>query len=389
MDNATYDEVDLTPISTDETYSRLRATEAKSKPRYEFKKTEDTDQCALKGVQQTNATESPKATKFNAVLIIMMVILLIITLISIALSVTTFNRLASEQSRVLSQLENTNNDIKSALVNQLEIIQMNLSQKILELVIAQINISQDLNQLDTKVENFIPGPLLIQYLKLRVQTHCGPGLWHRLIYINMTDPSHQCPSVWKEYNTSGVRACGRPTISAGSCASIQYFSYQQYSRVCGRIIGYQFASPDAFKRNSPNGHHINLDGINITRGANRSHIWSYVAGIDQNPSSQSRSNCPCSNENGQGIGPPPSVGDRYYCESGNPDNRFMAKLYSDDPLWDGQQCEGTCCTGTNSPPWFSVQLPAPTTEGIEVSICCDQGTNDEDVPVELVEIYVQ
>ena len=64
-------------------------------------------------------------------------------------------------------------------------------------------------------------------------------------------------------------------------------------------------------------------------------------------------------------------------------------LYSDDPLWDGQQCEGTCCTGTNSPPWFSIQLPAPITDAIEVSICCDQDTADEDVPVELIEIYVQ
>ena len=51
--------------------------------------------------------------------------------------------------------------------------------------------------------------------------------------------------------------------------------------------------------------------------------------------------------------------------------------------------EGSCCEGTQSPRWFSVQLPAPTTDMIEVSICCDQGTTDEDTPVELIEIYVQ
>ena len=39
--------------------------------------------------------------------------------------------------------------------------------------------------------------------------------------------------------------------------------------------------------------------------------------------------------------------------------------------------------------WFSVQLPAPTTDMIEVSICCDQDTMDEDTPVELIEIYMQ
>ena len=32
-------------------------------------------------------------------------------------------------------------------------------------------------------------------------------------------------------------------------------------------------------------------------------------------------------------------------------------LFSNDPLWDGEQCEGTCCSGTKSPPWFNVQLP--------------------------------
>ena len=72
------------------------------------------------------------------------------------------------------------------------------------------------------------------------------------------------------------------------------------------------------------------------------------------------------------------------CVQGNP-----TSILSGDPLWDDQQCEGTCCIGTNSPPWFSVQIPAPTTDAIEVSICCDLSTSDEDVPIELIEIYVQ
>ena len=141
-----------------------------------------------------------------------------------------------------------------------------------------------------------------------------------------------------------MRACGRPTTPTGSCASVQYISYQQYSRVCGRIIGYQFASPDAFRQSSTGNRRIDLDGINITRGANHNHIWSYVAGFNQDPSSQSPYKCPCSADNEQVAGPPLSIGNRYYCESGNPDSGHEKTLYSDDPLWDGQQCEGTCCT---------------------------------------------
>ena len=143
-------------------------------------------------------------------------------------------------------MENTNNYIRSALDSQFDNIQMNLSQKVLELMIAQSKISQNLNQLDTKLENSIP--LLLQYQRLSAQIHCGPGLWHRLVYLNMTDPSQQCPSAWREYNDDGVRACGRPENSPGNCASVQYIFHQQYNRVCGRIIiGYQFASPDAFE----------------------------------------------------------------------------------------------------------------------------------------------
>ena len=116
----------------------------------------------------------------------------------------------------------------------------------------------------------------------------------------------------------------------------------------------------------------------ITSGA-------FAAGLTEG---SSQYNCPCSTV--AGTQPPAYIGDKYFCESGNPNNGFEeGQLYSSDRLWDGQECEGSCCGGTQSPPWFSVQLPAPTTDMIEVSICCDQGTMDEDTPVELIEIYVQ
>ena len=71
------------------------------------------------------------------------------------------------------------------------------------------------------------------------------------------------------------------------------------------------------------------------------------------------------------------------CESGNPTDSLAVQHFSNDPLWDGKQCEGTCCSGTKSPPWFSVQLPTHTTDRIEVRICADKGTENED------DFYVQ
>ena len=87
----------------------------------------------------------------------------------------------------------------------------------------------------------------------------------------MSDPSQQCPSAWREYNTSRVRACGRPFNLEGSCAVTDYSLIgRQYSRVCGRLIGYQIGSPDAFNIGSetrPIREVIIFDGISITYGA--------------------------------------------------------------------------------------------------------------------------
>ena len=97
--------------------------------------------------------------------------------------------------------------------------------------------------------------------------------------------------------------------------------------------------------------------------------------------------CPCSFISDP-YRPPPYMENNYYCESGNPTEMYM-QVFSNDPIWDGKKCEGTCRIGAKSPPWFSVQLPAPTTDMIEVSICADESTDNEDTPIELLEIYVQ
>ena len=58
-------------------------------------------------------------------------------------------------------------------------------------------------------------------------------------------------------------------------------------------------------------------------------------------------------------------------------------LYSNDPLWDGQGCNGLerpCCDPPNLP-WFCKELPQSTTDYLEVRICGDH--SDEDTPVDL------
>ena len=122
----------------------------------------------------------------------------------------------------------------------------------------------------------------------------------------------------------------------------------------------------------------------------RNHIWTYAAGLTEGAYSDKSVNCPCAHPNHKMNSEIPSfVGDNYYCESGNPgtwwENDF---LYNTDPLWDGQQCEGECCSNGKSPPWFSVELPNPTTDDIEVRICSLQHTY-QDAIIQLLEIYIQ
>ena len=121
---------------------------------------------------------------------------------------------------------------------------------------------------------------------------CGDGLWNRVAYLNMSDPSQRCPSNWLEYsnNSLGVRACRRePSPGAGSCSGVLFSSSkQQYSKVCGKVIGYQFGTTDAFTDPfsnirsdvSINGSYV--DGVSITHGTMpRNHIWSFASGVTE------------------------------------------------------------------------------------------------------------
>ena len=161
------------------------------------------------------------------------------------------------------------------------------------------------------------------------------------------------------------------------------------------MTGYQVASPGAFhiiyihqSRRSLDD--IYVDGVSITHGNPRSHIWTFAAGVTEGYYEGGPGpDCPCSR---QGAAQAPSyVGNDYYCESGNSvdGGRVDNYLYSSDPLWDGKQCEEQCCSNGKSPPWFSVELPNTTTDDIEVRICADESTENEDTPVSLVEIYVK
>ena len=221
---------------------------------------------------------------------------------------------------------------------------------------------------------------------------CGMGEWHRVAYLNMSNPSEQCPPAWREDNTDGLRLCRRLRTSSGSCPGTYYTTGRQYSKVCGRVNGYQIGSTDAFGYLAV-GETIDsyyVYGVSVTHGTPRNHVWTFAAGRSEGEFTNQRINCPCSDPTSPNNQHPPSfVGDDYFCESGNPTSTVALRhVYSNDSLWDGQQCEGQCCNNGKSPPWFSVELSNPTTDDIEVRICIPQ-PNYDDIALQLLEIYIQ
>ena len=212
---------------------------------------------------------------------------------------------------------------------------------------------------------------------------CGSiGGWTRLAHLNMSDMTQSCPSGFQLYHLADRRVCGRPDSNGGSCVSVKFPTNGiSYSQVCGRVEGYSKTSPDGIYNGNPQHNNLNsyyLDGVSITRGSPRQHVWTFIATAQTSIVVGGIFNCPCSPGSVQQV--PSFMGNNYYCEGG-----------AGDPLWDGQGCVAieTACCSSSYLPWFYRQYNATTTDYIELRVCGDQSTPDEDVPVGLYEIYVK
>ena len=221
------------------------------------------------------------------------------------------------------------------------------------------------------------------------------GRWARVANIDMTDPNQNCPNGFRLVSRTEPprRMCGRP--GPIGCVSTTFSTHGiEYSRVCGRVIGYQDNTPDAFEAYAT-GAATSIDsyyvgGASLTHGQSpRQHIWTFACAIDEVESHNKDNSCPCIKpEEAFNSAIPSFVGQDYFCDTGARSS-FQFIFYPDDPLWDGQGCEGTStCCEFNNPPWFCKQLPQSTTDDIELRLCDNEITNNEDTPLERVEIYI-
>jgi len=215
---------------------------------------------------------------------------------------------------------------------------------------------------------------------------CGgiEGGWMQVVDINMNRDKN-CPGTWRKITTPRRLCLGS---SAAGCASAYFYvKGVSYEHICGQAEGYQKGTPDAYTPSSQSIDGIYVDGISITLGSPRKHVWTYAAGANDDYNHNGKYNCPCATH--PGPSPPAFVGNNYYCESGAV-IADSSTFYLSDPLWDGSGCTvGNSCCAQIGMPWFYRKLPVCVAEDFEVRICKDSSHSDEDVAIEKLELYVK
>ena len=220
-------------------------------------------------------------------------------------------------------------------------------------------------------------------MKLR----CGgvEGGWMQVVDVDMNQ-NDSCPGTWHKIYTPRRLCLG--LITAGCASAHFYVKGVSYDQICGQAKGYQKGGVDAFQVKMESIDAAYVNGISITLGSPRKHVWTYTAGLSDDHDDNGNNNCPCATHPG-----PPSptfVGNNYYCESGNVGYRELDYYYLNDALWDGSGCgTGNGCCAKIGMPWFYRKLPVYEDDDFEVRICKENVHQDEDIAIEQIEIYIR
>ena len=250
------------------------------------------------------------------------------------------------------------------------------------------SVLQAMQSRDQELLNIVMAELKVMNETLNaIKDHvkCGIiGNWRRIAYFDTTQ-GDSCPTGLRTVTntTTHQKACGR-TARRG-CTSLHFSPDGYYTNVCGRVRGYQFGYPEAFE---PDGTTIDsnyVDGISITKGNPRQHLWTYAAGLSENWGDH-RYQCPCSTPDYDFSLIPSFVGNHYYCEAGLM-SEVRKRYMWEDPLWDGNRCilsQNRCCERYG---WFHRNVTS-SSDSIEVRWCDDHSYIGDDTLTDQLEIWV-
>ena len=199
-----------------------------------------------------------------------------------------------------------------------------------------------------KVSRGVSGPYWIDTTSGLHQVNCDMDLecgghkggWTTIVKLD-TSNGDSCPSGWTRITTPGdlPKVVCRSGNDASGCYSAIFTTYNiTFNKICGQVKGYQKGSTDAFYLSTTGSKSINdhyVDGLSITLGNPRKHVWTYATGLSDDYNYPNW-NCPCAAT--PGPDPPAFVGDHYYCESGDTGTYVLNEYYTSDMLWDGYGC---------------------------------------------------
>ena len=235
----------------------------------------------------------------------------------------------------------------------------------------------------------------LQQVNCDMELECGghKGGWTTIVKLD-TSKGDVCPSGWTNITTPGdlPKVVCRSGNDAADCYSAIFTTYNiTFNKICGQVKGYQKGFPDAFYSTkyltkSINDHYV--DGLSITLGNPRKHVWTYAVGASDDGNFPNY-NCPCAAT--PGPDPPAFVGNHYYCESANIGPPTTSVYYTSEVLWDGNGCyhaNNNCCTNPDMP-WFFRQFSRSMNDYLEARICNTEEFADEHALVESIELYIQ
>ena len=260
----------------------------------------------------------------------------------------------------------------------------NLTTTVITQVINSLTCSDTLELIKQLTESVQDVKKRLERIEEVFTEKCGIlGPWRRVVYINPT-LDNSCPSGLSKVSITNTnkQACGG-TVDSG-CSSVNFTVLQNYTNICGLVQGYQFKGPDAFSRSGDPGINDNyVDGISITQGSPRKHVWTYAAYAYEG----SPLRCPCATPEGvfTDFAPPAFVGDDYYCETAFV--TYESRIAWENPLWDGKGCslaEDRCCERYG---WFHRTVPS-SDDHIEMRWCMSTWVSSENIYADLVEIWV-
>jgi hypothetical protein len=205
------------------------------------------------------------------------------------------------------------------------------------------------------------------------------GGWARAIDLDPTRDG--CPTRWDFDATAMGCSIARPDCTGETRTFVVEVPVEQWREVRGYVRGYQFRTPDGFRTSASSLDNHYVDGVSITTGNPRRHLWTLGVGLFMPPGTAPNA-CPCDG----GPAPPSFVGDQWTCETGNDAPTFENEpiWYVDDPLWDSDAHVAGCAAADD---WFVSSLETPSADPIEVRIMLDQC--DDGLAVTALRLFVR